>query len=78
MLTNCYLLGTPSHAQAKQNAKTATKTISDLPILQFSNKSVKVTSRCTAGKQASRTTHAPLAQLAEQLTLNQWVRGSSP
>ena len=25
-----------------------------------------------------RTKYAPLAQLVEQLTLNQWVRGSSP
>ena len=28
--------------------------------------------------EAAGTTNAPLAQLAEQLTLNQWVRGSSP
>ena len=29
-------------------------------------------------KSAQRHTQAPLAQLVEQLTLNQWVPGSSP
>jgi|BioPla2DNA2_1021312.scaffolds.fasta_scaffold31683_2 hypothetical protein len=29
-------------------------------------------------KHCSERMHAPLAQLVEQLTLNQWVPGSSP
>ncbi|VXB11796.1 hypothetical protein PSCLAVI8L_120078 [Pseudoclavibacter sp. 8L] len=35
--------------------------------------------QCYALSVATETErHAPLAQLAEQLTLNQWVLGSSP
>ena len=52
-----------------------------LAILPFYEEGVKVTSRCTAGTEeirAGQKQQAPLAQLAEQLTLNQWVQGSSP
>src|SRR6185312_6552037 len=46
----------------------------------FGRQAGRVSCRCRARepRTPSETTAAPLAQLAEQLTLNQWVSGSSP
>src|SRR6478609_7870736 len=40
--------------------------------------SLRRTPREIKSPRETKTTDAPLAQLAEQLTLNQWVPGSSP
>ena len=45
-------------------------------MFSFQGVSAKAVNRINKGMQKEK--YAPLAQLVEQLTLNQWVPGSSP